>query len=91
MKLPTTIAQTLRCPNCKPFDGKEQLANLKWNFHPHPGVKRSSFSSSEYLVYYCNICNTGFTTTESDTISLRRYRSKKRSLIRKQKIKNILK
>jgi hypothetical protein len=85
-ELPTTITQKLRCPNCKPFDGKEELANLKWSFHTHPGGAKS-----EYLVYYCDICNTGFTTTESDTISLRRYKSKKRGLIRKQKIKNILK
>ncbi len=87
MILPKSIPHSLICPSCQPFDGwKEQLANLQWQFHPHPnGLK------SEYLSYYCDKCSNGFTTTESDTISLNRYNSKKRSLLRKNKINKCIK
>ena len=80
--LPKNIPHSLRCPSCQPLDGwKEQLANLKWDLHISTG--------SEYLSYYCDNCKNGFTTTESDTISLSRYHSKKRSLLRKLKIKKL--
>ena len=80
--LPKNIPHSIRCPYCQPFDGwKEQLANLKWDLHINTG--------SEYLSYYCDKCRNGFTTTESDTISLSRYHSKKRSLLRKDKIKKL--
>jgi len=46
------------------------------------------------LVYYCNGCKNGFTTTESDTISVVRIQSAQRKRIRrikrKEKINNIL-
>lgn len=46
------------------------------------------------LVYYCNGCKNGFTTTESDTISVVRIklaqRKRKRRINRKEKINNIL-
>ena len=46
------------------------------------------------LVYYCHNCKNGFTTTESDTISVYRMKSaqrkNKRKKSRKEKIKNIL-
>ncbi len=46
------------------------------------------------LVYYCHNCKNGFTTTESDTISVYRIKSaqrkRKRRNKRKEKIKNIL-
>ncbi len=84
MILPNSIPHSLRCPFC---EGKE--AKLEWNFHPHPnGMK------SEYLSYYCNNCKNGFTTTESDTISLGIYHNKKRkdTIIKKRKkvIKKII-
>jgi len=82
MILPSSIPHSLRCPVCQPFDGwKEQLANLKWNLHITTG--------SEHLSYYCDNCKNGFTTTESDTISLKRYHSKKRSVYRKNKINKL--
>ena len=82
MILPSSIPHSLRCPSCQPFDGwKEQLANLKWDLHISTGIK--------YLSYYCDSCKNGFTTTKSDTISLRHYNSKKRSLLRKDKIKKL--
>jgi len=82
MILPTSIPHSLRCPRCQPFDGwKEQLANLKWDLHIATG--------SKYLSYYCDNCKNGFTTTASDTISLKHYHSKKRSLLRKDKIKRL--
>jgi hypothetical protein len=82
MILPTSIPHSLRCPSCQPFDGwKEQLANLKWDLHITTG--------SKYLSYYCDNCKDGFTTTASDIISLRHYNSKKRSLLRKDKIKRL--
>jgi len=46
------------------------------------------------LVYYCNGCKNGFTTTESDTISVYRIKSaqrkRNRRIKRKEKINNIL-
>lgn len=46
------------------------------------------------LVYYCHNCKDGFTTTESDTISVVRInsaqRKRKRRNKRKEKINNIL-
>jgi hypothetical protein len=82
MILPSSIPHSLRCPSCQLFDDwKEQLANLKWDLHLLTG--------SKYLSYYCDNCKNGFTTTESDKISLRHYNSKKRSLLRKYKIKRL--
>jgi hypothetical protein len=87
MLLPSNIPHTLKCPKCKPFDGKYQSSNLKWDFHTYP---INGVTKSEYLVYHCDICNARFTTTESDTISIKRYKSKKRSLVRKEKITNLI-
>lgn len=72
--LPKNIPHSIRCPWCQ-----EQEAKLEWQ-------KANTSSISETLVYYCDNCKNGFTTTESDTISLSKYQSKKRSLLRKEKI-----
>jgi len=83
--LPDNIPHSVRCPYCQPLDGwKEQEAKLEWNSHPH-----LNGSKSEYLSYRCDKCSNGFTTTESDTISLNRYHSKKRSVYRKNKINKL--
>ena len=87
MILPKNIPHSLRCPWCQPLDvhdnlcagWEEQEAKLEWQ-------KANTGSISETLVYYCDKCKNGFTTTESDTISLSKYQSKKRSLLRKEKI-----
>ena len=81
MILPKNIKHSLRCPWCQPegLNWKEQEAKLEWQ-------KANKGSISETLVYYCDNCKNGFTTTESDTISLSKYQSKKRSLLRKKKI-----
>jgi len=71
--LPKNIPHSMRCPFCS------GIAELEWY----------TSSITEYLSYYCKVCENGFTTTESDTISLSRYRSKKRSLLRKDKIKKL--
>jgi hypothetical protein len=85
MILPESIPHSLKCPFCQPSDGwEEQDAKLEWRLHPHPNGKKS-----EYLSYCCKNCNNAFTTTASDTISLRHYNSKKRSLLRKNKIKKL--
>ena len=73
--LPNNIPHSIRCPYCD-----KQEAKLEWQ-KANPG------SSSETLVYYCDSCKNGFTTTDSDTISLKRYHSKKRSVYRRDKIK----
>jgi len=66
-----------------PFDDcNEQLVNLEWQKYP--------FSISEHLSYYCDNCKSNSTTIESDTISLRNHSSKKRSLLRKDKIKRLM-
>ena len=80
MNLPNSIPHSIDCPSCQ----SKQLAKLEWALHPH-----ASGQNIEYLSYYCDNCNNGFTTTESDTISLNRYNSKKRSLFRKDKIKRL--
>jgi len=76
MILPKSIPHSINCPSCQ-----ENLANLKWDLHILAG--------SEHLSYYCDNCKNGFTTTESDTISLKRYHSKKRSIYRKNKINKL--
>jgi transcriptional regulator NrdR family protein len=78
MYLPQEIEHSLKCPYCAGnFD-----AILEWQ-KANPG------SITETLVYYCDNCRNGFTTTESDTISLKHFNNKKLSLIRKDKIKRI--
>lgn len=59
---------------------KEQLAELEWQ------VDNSGYF---YLSYYCKNCTNGWTTNDSDEISLRQRKIKKRSLLRKDKIKKI--
>lgn len=82
MDLPNSIPHSVNCPSCMPFglNWKGQLAELEW---------QTDTSGYFYLSYYCRNCTNGFTTTESDTISLNRYNSKKRSLFRKDKIKKL--
>jgi hypothetical protein len=76
MKLPDSIPHSLNCPySC------HSKAELEWQKAPGSVTKN--------LVYYCHECKNGFTTTESDTISLKHYNNKKRSLVRKDKIKKI--
>lgn len=77
MKLPDSIPHWIDCPYCTYFESK-----LKWQM-ANPG------SVVETLVYYCDNCKNGFTTTESDTISLRHYHSKKRSVYRKSIINKL--
>ena len=74
MFLPSSIPHSIRCHYCLTFN---QEAKLKWT---------CDWSSTKYLSYYCDKCKNGFTTTESDTISLNRYNLNK---IRIQKIKKI--
>jgi hypothetical protein len=82
MLLPNNIPHTLYCPHCHEDDNK---ANLKWNHHTPSG----GYFTTEYLCYHCDKCDSGFTTTETDIISLNRYHSKKRSLVRKDKISKL--
>jgi len=84
MLLPSNIPHTLGCPHCQ--SGSNQEANLHWRYHPHPNGDKS-----EYLSYCCDECKHSFTTTESDTISIKIYHSKKRSVYRKNKIKKCIK
>jgi hypothetical protein len=65
----------MRCPFCS------GVAELEW--------QKYTGNITEYLSYYCKTCENAFTTTESDEISLRKYKVKKRSLLRKLKIKKI--
>jgi transcriptional regulator NrdR family protein len=77
MILPDSIPHCVDCPYCTHSESK-----LEWQ-NANPG------SFVETLVYYCDNCKNGFTTTESDTISLKRYHSKKRSVYRKNKINKL--
>ena len=73
--LPKNIPHSMRCPFCS------GVAELEW--------QKYTGNITEYLSYYCKTCENAFTTTESDEISLRKYKVKKRSLLRKLKIKKI--
>ncbi len=77
MILPDSIPHWLDCPYCTSFEAK-----LEWQ-NANPG------SISKSLVYYCDGCKNGFTTTKSDEISLKYYHSKKRSVYRKNKINKL--
>lgn len=77
MILPDSIPHWVDCPYCG-----VSKAKLEWQ-NANPG------SVVETLVYYCDRCKNGFTTTKSDTISLKHHNSKKRSLLRKDKIKKL--
>jgi hypothetical protein len=79
MLLPKNIEHYLKCPYCT-FDDFDAI--LEWQ-KANPG------SITKTLVYYCDNCKNGFTTTESDTISLNHFKNKKLSLVRKDKIKRI--
>jgi len=82
MNLPNSIPHSINCPSCMPsgLNWKEQLAELEWQ------VDNSGYF---YLSYYCKNCTNGWTTNDSDEISLRQRKIKKRSLLRKDKIKKI--
>lgn len=82
MDLPSSIPNSMNCPSCMPagLSWNEQLAKLEWQMY------KSGYS---YLVYYCDNCKNGWTTTESDEISLKFRNNKKRSEKRKYKIKKI--
>jgi hypothetical protein len=82
MKLPDSIPHSLNCPYSWRHQQYHSKAELEWQ-KANPG------SVVKTLVYYCHVCKNGFTTTESDTISLKHYNNKKRSLVRKDKIKKI--
>lgn len=59
---------------------KEQLAELEWQMDT---------SGYFYLSYYCKNCRNGWTTTESDELSIKYRNIKKRSERRRVKIKKI--
>lgn len=82
MKLPDNIPHSLDCPYQWKHQQYNYSAKLEWQ-KANPG------SVTKTLVYYCHVCKNGFTTTESDEISLKHYYSKKRSIVRKNKIKII--
>jgi predicted SprT family Zn-dependent metalloprotease len=56
------------------------------NCHLFYGGDRIRFSKIDNN-YYCDDCRRGFTTKESDEISLRHFDNKKRSIVRIDKIK----
>jgi len=79
--LPKNIPHSIGCPFC------QGIADLEWQ------KNSTSMSMSffyDHLSYYCKTCKNAFTTTDSDTISLKRYQVKKRSVYRKNKIKKII-
>jgi len=78
MNLPDSIPHSIKCPICYSLESNIE-ANLEWQ----------NQNGNEYLSYYCDNCKNGWTSDESDEISLRHYKSKKRSLLRKEKIKKL--
>jgi len=91
MNLPDSIPHSIKCPICYSLESNIE-ANLEWQ----------NQNGNEYLSYYCDNCKNGWTSDESDEISLskrlsmaivksalRHHKSKKRSLLRKEKIKKL--
>ena len=75
MNLPNSIPHSIDCHSCDNI-----LSKLGW---------RKDNWGYDYLVYNCSFCKQGWTTNESDEISIRSRQSKKRSIKRKEKIKKI--
>jgi Zn finger protein HypA/HybF involved in hydrogenase expression len=80
--LPKNIPHSVKCPRCVPsgLNWDENLARLEW---------QKDTWGFDYLVYYCENCKEGFTTTKSDELSIKTRQIKKRNLIRKNKIKKL--
>ena len=75
MNLPNSIPHSIDCPSCDNSLAKLQSVKDNWGY--------------DYLVYNCSFCKQGWTTNESDEISISSRQSKKRSIKRKEKIKKI--
>ena len=75
MNLPDSVPHSIECPSCS-----NSIANLEW---------QKDNWGFDYLVYTCYFCKEGWTTNESDEISKRSRQIKKRSLVRKDKIKKL--
>ena len=73
MNLPNSIPHKIECPHCD-----NSFSELEYQKSP---------SGYDYLVYYCQFCKNGWTTSESDDISLSLQKNKIRSKQRKIKIK----
>lgn len=82
MNLPNSIPHSIECPSCVPsgLNWDVRLAVLEW---------QKDTWGFDYLVYYCENCKNGYTTTESDELSIKTRHIKKRSEIRKLKVKKI--
>lgn len=76
MNLPNSISHSIICPSCG---------------NPAELERQRDPSGYIYLSYYCNNCEEGWTTNESDELSLRIRKNKKRSERQKLKIKKIIK
>ena len=74
MNLPNSIPHSVDCPSCD-----NDLAKLQW---------QKDTSGYDYLVYNCSFCKEGWTTNESDEISVKTRQNKKRNDKIKDKIKN---
>ena len=73
--LPKSIPHSMECPVCS-----NSIAKLQW---------QKDSRGFDYLIYSCSFCKEGWTTNESDEISIKNRQIKKRSLIRKDKIKRL--
>ena len=73
--LPNSIPHSIECPTCSNSFAKLEWQKDTWGF--------------DYLVYYCENCKNGWTTSESDEISIKSRQIKKRSELRKLKIKKL--
>ena len=77
MILSTTIPKTQNCAFCDNVSILEE--------QDYQSISKA------LLVYYCSKCKNGFTTTESDTISVYRIQSAQRKIKRRTKRKEIIK
>jgi len=77
------IAERILCPYC---GGDIPLAERESEF---PSAKLGRKVKAMVLFYECEGCRQSFTTTESDTESMRRVRSRISREIRKDKISKL--
>ena len=75
MNLPNSIPNSIECPACS-----NGIAKLEWQL---------SLSGYDYLVYNCSFCKECWTTNETDELSIKSHNIKKRSELRKLKIKKL--
>ena len=76
-----------RCPVC---GDTCDLYEKTIGYSLHPPMPGISHVNVDALSYECENCNESWTTTETDDVTMERFNSNKKALIRSEKIKTLL-